>query len=104
MKTKYPVVRNLPVAKFYYKGTHSRPVRRTVVVTESNSKYLKGYEIREGSAVRLLKGAPIKTFRKDRIALIKQCGTRMKNRIDESQHDNSTLNRMKIFDLLYEGV
>jgi hypothetical protein len=64
----YEIVRNQPVASFYYKGSHSRPVQRTVFITETDGNVFKGYEIREGNEVREVKDAPIKSFRKDWIA------------------------------------
>ena len=59
---RYPVVRNQPVARFYYQGNHSHPVRRTVLVTETTSNLIKGYELREGATVRELAKAPIKSY------------------------------------------
>ena len=70
-KLKYPIVQNMPVARFYYKGHHSHPVRRTVIVTEMTPKFIRGYEIREGSITRTLNIAPIKSFSRDRIAQVK---------------------------------
>ena len=69
---KYKVMKTNPVATFCYKGNHSHPVRRTVVLTETNNDILKGYEVREGTEVRDLKNAPIKSFSKDKIATTKQ--------------------------------
>lgn len=65
--TTYPVVRNLPVAKFRYRGSHSKPVRRTVVLTKITRTQLTGYEVREGNEVRDLENAQIKSFTRDEI-------------------------------------
>ena len=68
------LVRNLPVADFYYKGpSHSHPVRRRVLVTNITRNHVTGYELREGNLSRDIDSAPIKTYRKDRIATRKQC-------------------------------
>lgn len=56
MKTRkiYEPVTKLPVAKFYYQGNHSHPVRRTVLIVEETKDQFKGYEIREGRTTRAL--------------------------------------------------
>jgi hypothetical protein len=69
------LVRNLPVAKFYYKGTHSHPVRRTVLIFELDRNYITGYELREGNTVNDVDTAPIKTYLRSKIATRKQCRT-----------------------------
>lgn len=51
-ETSYPIIRNKPVAKFTYKGSHSKRVRRTVLLTEIRQNILRGYEVREGNEVR----------------------------------------------------
>jgi hypothetical protein len=72
LNMEYDIVRNQPVAKFFYKGTHSHPIRRTVLVTEQSGDVLKGYEVREGTTLRDVEDAPIKSFRKDKIAMTNQ--------------------------------
>lgn len=68
------LVRNLPVADFYYKGpSHSHPVRRRVLVTNNTKKLVTGYELREGNIIRDIDSAPIKSYRRDRIATRGQC-------------------------------
>lgn len=66
----YEPVTKLPVAKFYYQGNHSHPVRRTVIVVEETKNQLRGYEVREGRVTRSLSevGRCIKSYRKDKIA------------------------------------
>jgi len=66
MTKEYELVRNQPVAKFYYQGSHSHPVRRTVLLikNKTNGNLLVGYELREGKTIRNLKNAPIKSYRK----------------------------------------
>ncbi len=69
MKNKYNFARNLPVCKFYYRGEHTHPIRRTVVrIPNSNRNVITGYELREGQTVRDFSEAPIKSYRKDQIA------------------------------------
>lgn len=72
MKTSkvYQPVSRLPVAKFYYQGNHSHPVRRTVLIIEENKYQFKGYELREGNKTRSLTevSGHIKSYRKDKIA------------------------------------
>lgn len=99
------LVKNLPVAKFYYQGHHSHPVRRTVLLIESNEKWLRGYELREGSISRkLTKSPPIKTYTRSKIARYDQCDTRLRNRLDQEMLKNSTLKRSTLLELLTNGV
>jgi hypothetical protein len=75
-KTKSQKVYNLvprkPVARFFYQGHHSHPVRRTVLVTKETDTLITGYELRDGSTVRTVQEAVssgcVKSYRKDSIA------------------------------------
>lgn len=54
-KTPIRVVEPLskkPVARFFFQGRHTHPVRRTVLLTGETKDNLIGYEFREGSTVR----------------------------------------------------
>ena len=66
----YELVRNQPVARFYYQGTHSHPIRRTVLVVEETDTHITGYEMRCGNEVRDVGEArkTVRTYRKDKIA------------------------------------
>ncbi len=85
----YRTVRSNPCAKFHYKGSHSHPVRRTILVIETTSNHIRGYELREGSLVRELKKAPIKTYKKSKIA---------------KKEDVTTLKRLNLLEMLKSGV
>ena len=63
----YPTLRNKPVAKFQYRGSHSKPVRRTVILTAIERNVYTGYEVREGNEVREPCDSTIKSFNKDKI-------------------------------------
>jgi len=86
MSTNVKSVIGNPIVKFFYKGSHSHPVRRTVVVTKTSEEKIQGYEIREGSVVRTTqvsrdgkvshKTLPFKTYSKDSIAKIKELDKR----------------------------
>lgn len=89
----YNIVRNRPVAQFYYKGTKKAPVRRTVLITEQDKETIKGYEVREGSQVRDVEDAPIKTFRLDKVATTSQL--RSDNPL-RNKKDQSTYTRMSL--------
>ena len=95
MTTYYEPVRNLPVAKFFYKGTHTHPIRRTVLVIESNARFIRGYELREGTEVRELKDAPIKSYSRQKIARDRQVSHRRKE-----GYDTSTLRRFGLLEAL----
>ena len=68
--TQHPLVRNLPLAKFYYQGNHTHPIRRTILITRQDKKkgLITGYELRCGHAVRARGEAPIRTFKIEDIA------------------------------------
>jgi hypothetical protein len=92
MDTKYCLIRNLPVWKFFYKGTHSKPVRTTLAVTEVRGDIVKGYVLRRGNAVcPRLQDAPIKSFKKSEMATIR--GTAQ-----------STLSKHTLTDLIVNGA
>jgi hypothetical protein len=95
MSTTYQPVRNLPVATFYYRGSHSHPVLRQVVVVENNKKQLTGYEIREGNIVRDIDDATVKTYLRSKIATRGQCRKEslVRNAAKKTQLAESTLTR-----------
>ena len=91
------LVRNLPVAKFYYKGTHSHPVRRTVLIFESDRNYITGYELREGHTTRDVDNAPIKTYSRSKIATRKDCrNDSVVRRVGKRRLNESTLVRTSL--------
>lgn len=61
------VIRNRPVAKFWYKGTHSKPVRRTILIDKLERGSISGYEVREGRTVKDVTTAQYKTFNRSKI-------------------------------------
>ena len=67
LKLDYPILRNRPVAKFKYKGTHSKPIRRTVRLTSLERNVITGYEVREGNEIRDPDELVIKSFSKDEV-------------------------------------
>jgi len=98
----YKLAKNVPVAKFWYKGTHSHPVKRTVLVIESDRYVLTGYEIREGADIRKLSKAPIKSYRRDRIA--RGRNLRQESQLRQIAPEKSTLVRKQIIDLVENGI
>jgi len=98
---KYNLVDNVPVARFWYKGNHTHPVRRTILVTESTRDYIKGYELRDGNIVRPASKAPIKTYNRAKIAK----AINLRNSSKRGQASNkSTLVRRPLMDLIESGV
>ena len=100
---KYDLVRNKPVAKFFYQGNHTHPVRRTVLIIENTSKLIVGYELREGNDIRSVKNAPIKSYRKDRIAKTRQLRLENPRRADSTE-EVSTYQRETLISLLEYGI
>lgn len=75
MKASYCLIRNLPVWKFFYKGTHSKPVRTTLAVVEVKGDVVTGYVMRRGNIVcNRLQDAKICSFKKSEIASDRKSG------------------------------
>ncbi len=91
---EYEIIKGRPVAKFFYKGTHSHPIKRTVLITETSKSYFKGYEIREGATVRGTDDAPIKSFSIDKIASTDDL--RSDNPLRTKRNGKCTLERMSM--------
>ena len=102
----YSITRSLPLAKFFYKGTHSHPVRRTVVLIESKPSYFCGYELRDGVKVRTPGKAPVKSYTKKRIARIDEIDKRRVLRVctPKQEQCRSTLTRQSLADLVRLGA
>lgn len=103
--SKHPLVRNLPVAKFYYQGSHSHPVRRTVLVVENNRNFIRGYEIREGKNVRSASKDCIKSYKKSEIAKYGDyCRLRMSAKNKRKKQNQSTLERLPLTTLIENKI
>ena len=104
----YPILKNsdMPVWRFYYQGDHSHPVRRVVIILRDRctATHVTGYELREGSEVRPFSKAFIRTYDRDLIAKIGQCGRRLRKRTDQALHNRSTLVREDLVALIQKGV
>lgn len=102
----YDVLKKSPVAKFYYQGkSHTHPVRRTVLLIEEHPEHFTGLELREGRILRDAKEAPVKTYRRNRIARFGDyCRLRMNRRDYSKKSTESTLRRMELLDLVASGA
>lgn len=106
-KKLYDLVMKKPVARFYYKGKHSHPVRRTVLVIEDREDMIIGYEIRVGNTVRSVSEArdSVKSFRKDRIAKWGDYSRlRMSSKTFMKDPNETTLERLPIMTMFTEGA
>jgi len=101
MKSSYGVVRNLPIWKFYYKGSHSKPIRTTIAVTENKDKIVTGYVLRRGNTVcNRLQDAKIQSFKKSEIAKNRQVNSLKKS----NNLEDSTLTKYSLMDLVVNGA
>jgi hypothetical protein len=100
----YDLIKEMPVARFYYQGNHSHPVRRTILITEETPSVIIGYVLRDGANVYPFNKAPIKSFSKSKIARIKQCGRRLRTRTPKKSHSRSTYQRADLLNLVTKGV
>lgn len=101
---KYNLTKNFPVAWFFYKGSHSHPVRRTVLVTEATKEYILGFEIREGSTVRSPDEAPIKRYNRTEVARARQLDKRRLFRRQAIDKNSTTLLRTSLGVLAEHGA
>lgn len=101
----YKLVNTHPVAKFYYKGSHSHPVQRTVLITESSEDLIVGYEVRVGHIIRQPNAAPVKSYLRRKIA--KAASVRAEARgkaiVLSKGPKKSTLKRTRLYDYLFSG-
>ena len=107
MPKVYDLISHKPVAKFYYQGHHSHPVRRTVLVIDEKEDMIVGYEVREGDTVRPINEAlrSVKSFRKDRIAKWGDYSRlRMSAKTFLKDPEASTLERFPIVSMFSEGA
>lgn len=103
----YDLVTKKPVARFYYQGHHSHPVRRTVLVIEDREDMIVGYEIRVGNTVRDPQEAlkSIKSYRKDKIAKWGDYSRlRMSSKTFMKNPNETTLERESIMSMFTEGA
>ena len=106
-KKVYEIASKKPVARFYYQGTHSHPVRRTVVIIEETSTTITGYEFRCGNEVRTVNDAlgEVKTYRKDRIARWGDYSRlRQSSKTFMKDPNRTTLERFPILSMFNEGA
>lgn len=108
MPVRYELARRLPIIRCYYQGTKSHPVRRTLAKIEEDANTITGYELRCGNEVRELKDAPVKTYRKDKIARIRDLDARRPIRREaikrKKSQSVSTLSRHDLENLVVEGA
>lgn len=94
-----------PVAKFFYKGSHSHPVRVTLLIISDFKDILTGYVLRSGKSVFNTDNAPIKSYRKDKIARYGDYCRLRGSKINRNKNsETTTLRRMGLTRLLKEGV
>lgn len=101
-KMKYqPIESKKPLAKFWYKGSHSHPIKRTVLIIDENKDRIIGYELREGNIVRKLGVAPVKTFKKEKIAKYSDLGAANHRKPGGRR---STLRKSPLLEVLDKGL
>lgn len=72
---------------------------------ENRPNLIVGYELRDGNIVRQLDSAPVKSFRKDRIAKYGDYSRlRMKQTTFNKKCSESTLERFELIDLISNGA
>lgn len=103
----YGLVQSNPVARFYYQGGHTHPIRRTVLVIEDRPDRLIGYEVREGLEARHFEDAKshVKSYLKHRIAKFGDyCRLRKNSTNRQQKPSRTTLTRSDLFDFVVNGA
>jgi hypothetical protein len=103
----YKLAEGNPIWRFYYQGSNSHPVRRTVAVIEVGKDRVTGYELRHGNNVRgRLDECPVKSYNLSKIAKIGQLDARRPLRRDTSPRNStkSTLSKDSLASVLTKGV
>ncbi len=99
------LIKTDPVAKFYYKGSHSHPVRRTILILEITPKVITGYEIREGKTLRNFNKAKIKSYSRSKIAKFGDYSRlKMNKQFAKKPNKATTLTRLSYQELLQTGL
>lgn len=101
---QYNFIKNNPVARFYYKGDHTHPVRRTVLIIEIKKDKITGYELREGAIARDFKDAPIKSYSRSKIARVGDLDQRRALRNKAKSLKTSTFVRSDLNNLIIFGA
>lgn len=95
------VLRKKPIAKFFYQGNHSHPIRRTVILDKNTTDYIAGYEIRSGNDVFTLQEAPYKQYSKAKIARAGDyCRIRRTKKYQNVSADTTTLERLELLEVI----
>ena len=105
----YSLINHKPVAKFFYQGSHSHPVRRTVLIIQETDTKIVGYEFRCGNTVRTVSQAlqenAVKTYRKDKIAKWGDYSRlRMTSKTFLKDPEDTTLERLPILSMFHDGA
>jgi hypothetical protein len=101
-KGSVKLIRNLPVWRFYYKGSHSKPIRTTIAVVKNTANVVTGYVLRRGNDVcTKLQDANIQSFKKSEIACLGQVCSESKN---SKKASKTTLTKHSIVDLVATGA
>ncbi len=106
MTKEYRFIENQPVARFFYQGDHTHPIRRTVLIITTTDKTITGFELREGSTAREFKNAPIKSYTRKKIAKVGQLDRRrvLRKKAGRKQLRLTTLTRSNLKELVCRGV
>lgn len=99
------LIQQQPVFRFFYKGSHSHPVRRTVLVFKKNRHYITGYEVRNGNEVCSFENAPVKRYVLGKIARYGQDMKLRRSKINKSRNpQESTLVRSGLREYFRNGA
>ena len=102
------IAERLPVAKFWYKGSHTHPVLKVglVIADRTNRDIITMYLLRDGKKTFPIGQTPIRSFRRDKIAkhysLRKEVRQRMG--VTSATETRSTLVRAELAELVHSGL
>ena len=100
----YDLVKNMTVAKFFYKGHHTHPVLKVglVIKDRTNERMITMYVLRDGKQTYSLANAPVRSFTREKIAKYNSVRRPVRERlgINSQQMQQSTLERREITELM----
>ena len=100
----YELVKTQPIAKFWYKGSHTHPMLKVglVIKERTNATMITMYVLKDGKQTFKPEDAPVRAFRRDKIAKYYSLRAPVRQRlgVNEQQLHMSTLERHEISDLM----
>ena len=109
MKQRIPQIADkMPVAKFWYKGSHTHPVLKVglVIADRTNDDIITMYMFKDGQKTFPIGKNPIRSFRRDKISKHYSLRQEVRQRlgVTPATAHKSTLIRKELCEVVHAGV